>query len=187
MTTTRTCRQAMTRQTPPTARAHARAHTPHTATTAAPHNNHPLPRGPRTPRHHQRRVVLHLHRPRRPVLLGRQRRLHPSHLSHSTRAYATRRAREATARRRQRQCRPPSPSPDASTSHGKRRSLYFRATRCAHQRSSSQSAVKVRRIHQADLLGEGAEYGQSAGDQRVQPAGSEAQQVHLRLSIPMDR
>ena len=47
----------------------------------------------------------------------------------------------------------------------------------------SQSAVTVRRIHQADLLGEGAEHGQTAGDQRVPPVGSEAQQVHLQLTL----
>ena len=48
----------------------------------------------------------------------------------------------------------------------------------------SQSAVTVRRIHQqVDLLGEGAEPGQTAGDQVVPPVGSEAQQVHLQLTL----
>ena len=46
----------------------------------------------------------------------------------------------------------------------------------------SQSAVTVRRIHQADLLGEGAEHGQTAGDQKVPPVDSEAQQVHLQAT-----
>ena len=49
---------------------------------------------------------------------------------------------------------------------------------------SSQSAVTVRRIHQqVDLLGEGVELGQTAGDQVVPPVGSEAQQVHLQLTL----
>ena len=46
----------------------------------------------------------------------------------------------------------------------------------------SQSAVTERRIHQANLLGEGAEHGQTAGDQRVPPVGFEAQQVHFQLT-----
>ena len=45
----------------------------------------------------------------------------------------------------------------------------------------SQSAVTVRRIHQqVDLLWEGIEPGQTAG---ALPVGSEAQQVHLQLTL----
>ena len=49
---------------------------------------------------------------------------------------------------------------------------------------SSQSAVTVRRIHQqVDLLGEGVELGQTAGDQQVPPVDSKAQPVHLRITL----
>ena len=78
----------------------------HTGTRACPHITHshhddaaqqpPVIGGPRTSRHRRQRMVPHPHRPHRPELLGRQRRLHPSHLSISTRAYAARRARKAT-------------------------------------------------------------------------------------------
>ena len=47
---------------------------------------------------------------------------------------------------------------------------------------SSQSAVTVRRIHQANLLGEGAEHGQTTGDQRVPPGGFQAHQVHFQIT-----
>ena len=69
---------------------------PRTATTAAPHNSHPSPRGPCDLRHPWRRMVPNLHRPRRPVLLGRRRHLHPSHLSDSTRAHTARRTHMVT-------------------------------------------------------------------------------------------
>ena len=99
MTTTDASRRAMTRRAPPTTttRAHARAHTPHPAAMAAPHNDLPPPRGPRDPRRPWRCVVPYLHRPRRPVLLGRLRRLHPSHLLGSASTHTTRRAHRVTA------------------------------------------------------------------------------------------
>ena len=48
---------------------------------------------------------------------------------------------------------------------------------------SSQSAVTVRRIqHQANLLGEEVEYGQTPGDQEIPPGGFQSQQVHFQTT-----
>ena len=44
----------------------------------------------------------------------------------------------------------------------------------------SQSAVTERQIHQANLLGEGAEHGQTAEDQRAPPGGFQAHQAHFQ-------
>ena len=103
-------RRTMARRPLSTTRTHARTHTPRAATTAAPRNNHLPPLGLRNPCHPWRYMVPNPHRPRRPVLLRRQRCLHPSRLPNSTRAHTARRARIVTTPAAVATC-PPTPRP----------------------------------------------------------------------------
>ena len=60
---------------------------------------------------------------------------------------------------------------------------------CQDERSScssgynSQSAVTARRIHQANLLGEEVENGQTSGDQGIPPDGFQAHRFQLRTIV----